>query len=104
MFDWEMVKEFEVITDWYNGVDKTGKPKIVKKNLIIKREFEVNDMLLAEYANDKGNVVKKYSLLIDKDKGDTYKINMPYEKAKKYVGEDPEGNRIVVNGYMAHRK
>lgn len=99
-----MIKEYLVIIDWLGFLDRIGKFKIVKKGFIIKCEFDINNILLVEYVNDKGNIVKKFIFLIDKEKGDMYKINMFYEKVKKYIGEDFEIIRVVVKGYMDYKK
>jgi hypothetical protein len=97
-----MVKQFQILVDWYK-VDKRGKQTIVKRNLAINREFDINNVLLAEFVNDNGNIIKRYSLLIDKDKGDQYKLNMPYKKAVEYIKSNDD-TRLEIKGFAAHIK
>ena len=92
------VKEFELILDWLDKPDKTGKQKILRKNVLLKKQYDTKDILLAEYTNDKGYPIKKYTLLIDTNTNQSYKINMPYEKCKQYIGN------IEVKGLMQYSK
>lgn len=97
-----MIKQFQILVDWYK-VDKRGKQTIVKRNLAINREFDINNILLAEFVNDNGNIVKRYSLLIDKEKGDQYKLNMPYKKAIEYI-KCTTDNRLEIKGFASYIK
>jgi len=97
-----MVKQFQILVDWYK-VDKKGKQTMVKRNLPINREFDVNNILIAEFVNDNGSIIKRYSLIIDKEKGDQYKLNMPYKKAIEYV-KDNSNDRLIVKGFAAYSK
>ncbi len=97
-----MVKQFQILVDWYK-IDKKGKQTIVKRNLAINREFDVNNILIAEFVNDNGSIIKRYSLLIDKEKGDQYKLNMPYKKAIEYVKHTGD-DRLTVKGFAAYIK
>lgn len=97
-----MVKQFQILVDWYK-VDKRGKQTMVKRNLAINREFDINNILIAEFVNDNGNIVKRYSLIIDKEKGDQYKVNMPYKKAIEYV-KSGDDSRLEIKGFAAYIK
>jgi len=95
-----MVKQFEILVDWYK-TNRKGKQERVKKNLAINREFDTNNILLAEYVDDNGRIIKRYSIIIDKDKGDQYKLNMPYKKAIEYISQQVE-QRHKVRGFAAY--
>lgn len=97
-----MVKQFQILVDWYK-VDKRGKQTMVKRNLAVNREFDVNNILIAEFVNDNGNIIKRYSLIIDKEKGDQYKLNMPYKKAIDYVKSN-DNDRLEIKGFAGHIK
>ena len=97
-----MVKQFQILVDWYK-VDKKGNQTIVKRNLAVNREFDITNMLLAEFVSDNGNIIKRYSLLIDKDKGDQYKLNMPYKKALEYI-KSGDDSRLEIKGFAAYIK
>jgi hypothetical protein len=95
-----MVKRFELLVDWAMPPTKRGKPRPPKKDVKWTREFETEKILLAEYIDDQGKVVKKYSIIID-EKGETYKCNMPFNKLVKYVQAGAtRSNRVL--GYIAH--
>lgn len=95
-----MVKQFEILIDWYKP-DNKGKQKLVKKNIKLNREFDINDILLAEYLDNNGKIIKKYSLIIDKEKGDQYKLNMPYKKAIGYINQRVD-QRHKIKGFAAY--
>lgn len=93
-----MVIELEIITDIVMPL-KDGKLKIIKRNDIMKKLFNIFEVKIEEYVNPRnGKHIKKYSGLYD---GDTYyKINKPFEELKKIV----QNKSIPVVGFEAYRK
>lgn len=75
--------ELEIITD-IASVDKKGKVKVVTKNDKIKRLFDLNEIELEEYIDNRtGRHIKKYTSVFHNN---TYlKINKPYEELKDIV-------------------
>lgn len=73
-----MKYEVEVIIDLYNDDGK-----LIKKDVIQKRIFELSNIQLEQYYNEKGVIQKKYSCVIDD--GKYYKINKPYEEMSPLV-------------------
>jgi hypothetical protein len=73
------VFEFEIISDILNS-----KSKVLKKNAVIKKLFNLDNIIAEEYIDDKtGKPVKKYCLIYDNNI--PYKINKPYEDVKKVI-------------------
>lgn len=68
-----MRKEIEI-----NGGDVlSDKNKVIKKDICYMRMFELDNILIEQYINPKGVIVKKYCTIIEQDK--YYKANIPYE-------------------------
>ena len=69
-----MRKEIEV-----NGGDVlSSKNKIIKKDVCYIRMFDLDNILIEQYINPKGVVVKKYCTIIEQDK--YFKANIPYSE------------------------
>lgn len=68
-----MVVEFNVVVDLYNQPDEeTGEMKPVKKNIIIRKGFNLNECTYEEFLSPKGKILKGYATLITN--GTPYKV------------------------------
>lgn len=68
-----MRKEIEI-----NGGDVlNSKNKVIAKDVCYKRIFELDNILIEQYLNPKGVIVKKYCTIIEQDK--YFKANIPYD-------------------------
>ena len=74
------VINLEVLTD-INGVDKEGNPKVVKQDVAYNKQFDTNDMLVENFINPRGRVVKKYCIV--KSSNEYFKLNHKYEEIIK---------------------
>ena len=86
-----MRKEIEV-----NGGDVLSLTnKVIKKDVCYKRMFELDNILIEQYINTKGNIVKKYCTIIENDK--YYKACLLYtsDAADEQRGVDLGGRRII---------
>jgi len=73
------VLEFEIVSDILNSENK-----VLKRNAIIKKLFNLDNIIAEEYINDKtGKPIKKYCLIYDNNI--PYKINKSYEDVKKVI-------------------
>lgn len=71
-------------TDVYSQPDmKTGKQKLIKKNVIFKKSFETNNITIQHYIDQKGNISKKYSMVYEGDQG--YRTIHKFEELEKLV-------------------
>lgn len=69
-----MRKEIEI-----NGGDVLNtKGKVIAKDVCYKRMFELDNILIEQYLNPKGVIVKKYCTIIEQDK--YFKANIPYDE------------------------
>lgn len=69
-----MRKEIEI-----NGGDVlSDKGKIIKRDVVYKRTFELDNILIEQYLNPKGVIVKKYCTIIENDK--YFKAHIAYEE------------------------
>ncbi len=68
-----MRKEIEI----NSGDVLSDKNKVIKKDMCYKRMFELDNILIEQYINPKGVIVKKYCTIIEQDK--YFKANIPYE-------------------------
>ncbi len=93
-----MKYELEIITDIYSPPDKTGIRKILVKDHKIKKLFELNDIELEEYTDNKGKLIKKYCAICTES--NYYKINKPYEELKELILNKTK----PIGGFMNHYK
>lgn len=75
-----MVVELEVITDIYKATEE-GEQKLVKKGCTYSKQFETNHILVENFVNERGRVVKKYCVI--KQDGEYFKINKKFEEVVK---------------------
>ena len=74
-----MIIEFNVVVDLYNQPDlETGEMEIVKKNIIIRKGFNLNDCTYEECLNSKGRILKGYTTLITNGTPFKVKHNINY--------------------------
>jgi predicted MPP superfamily phosphohydrolase len=73
-----MRKELEIISDIY-GLNE----RIVKKDVIYKKIFELDEIEVEQYISSKGNIVKKYCTITANNK--YYKVNSPYEHIRNLI-------------------
>lgn len=92
-----MVIELQVITDIFSKEDSVGKRKLLHKNKVINKLFDINEIEVQEFIDAKsGKCIKKYSGIYNKDV--YYKINKPYAELK-----DMKINKTYpVKGFMGH--
>jgi len=75
-----MIVNLEVLTD-ISDVDKDGNPIITQRDVPYNKQFDTNDMLVENFFNPKGRIIKKYCIV---KTGDAYyKINKKYEEVLK---------------------
>lgn len=96
---WSMVIELQIITDVLGAPTKEGMRKIIFKNKIINKLFDINEIEVEEFIDPKtGKAIKKYSGIYSKEI--YYKVNKPYEELK-----DLKINRTYpVRGFMGYSK
>ena len=75
-----MVVNLEVLTD-VSKPDKKGNPVIIMRDASYFKQFDTIDMLVENYLNPKGKIVKKYCIVKTHDA--YYKINQKYEEVIK---------------------
>lgn len=94
-----MVIELQIITDVLGGPSKDGMRKLIMKDKIINKLFDINEIEVEEFINPKtGKAIKKYSGIYSKEV--YYKVNKPYEELK-----DLKINRTYpIVGFMGHSK
>lgn len=85
-----MRMELEVIADILQKSKKTT------KELIYKKEFELDSIFLEQYIDNKGKIINKYCGVIDGEK--YYKVNHPYNYLRAFT------TPIVVKGLMSKSK
>ena len=84
-----MRKEIEI-----NGGDVlSDKNKVIKKDMCYMRMFELDNILIEQYINPKGVIVKKYCTIIEQDK--YFKANIPYDTLSAML------RPLEVKGFMA---
>jgi len=67
-----MRKELEIISDILGSNNR-----VVKRDVIYKKIFELDNIEVEEFISNKGTIVKKYCTLVVDNK--FYKVNSPYE-------------------------
>jgi len=94
-----MVIELQIITDVLGGPTKDGLRKLIMKDKLINKLFDINEIEVEEFINPKtGKAIKKYSGIYSKEV--YYKVNKPYEELK-----DLKINRTYpIVGFMGHSK
>lgn len=94
-----MVIELQIITDILSGPNLKGGRKVIFKNKIINKLFDINEIEVEEFINPKtGKAIKKYSGIYSKEV--YYKVNKPYEELK-----DLKINKTYpVKGFMGYSK
>jgi hypothetical protein len=73
-----MKHELEIISDVISNNNK-----IVKKDIVYKKVFEMDNAEIEQFISPKGAIINKYCTLIIGDK--YYKVNSPYEVVSKLV-------------------
>lgn len=73
----------ECLTDVYSNPDKTGRQKLLKKNVRFKKSFETNQMTIQHFIDSKGNVSKKYSMVFEGENG--FRVLKKFEELEKLV-------------------
>lgn len=76
-----MVVTLNCLTDVYGKPNKEGIQKVIKRNIVFKKQFESNQILVEQYLNTKGEVSKKWCAIT---LGDTYyRIAHKFEDVKQ---------------------
>lgn len=92
-----MIVEFNVVVDLYDSINpETGEMKAVKKNIIIRKGFNLNDCTYEQCLNSKGKVLKGYTTLITN--GSPFKVKHTID----YVAHKLQP--INVTGFMKYSK
>lgn len=79
-----MIIILNCIEDIYSSPDvKTGKQKLIKKNVKYQKSFETNIMSIQNFIDSKGNISKKYSIVLEGERA--YKTIHKFEELKRMV-------------------
>lgn len=78
-----MVIILDCHTDVYSSPDRTGKQKLIKKNVQFKKSFESNNITIQHFIDSKGNLSKKYSMVFEGPEG--FKVNKKFEELERLV-------------------
>lgn len=78
-----MIVILNCITDIYSQPDRTGKQKLLKKNVQFKKSFETANMQIQHYIDSKGNISKKYSMVFEGENG--FRVLKKFEDLEKIV-------------------
>lgn len=73
-----MKMELEIISDIYNANEK-----LIKKDMIYKKVFDLDQVEIEQFVSSRGMVVKKYCTLTSNNK--YYKVNNSYDYIKSLV-------------------
>lgn len=94
-----MVIELQIITDILSGPNASGGRKVIHKDKLINKLFDINEIEVEEFINPKtGKAIKKYCGIYSKEV--YYKVNKPYDELK-----DLKINKTYpVKGFMAYSK
>lgn len=93
----KMVIELPIITDVLSPANAVGKRKIIAKDKIIHKLFDINDIEIEQYINAKtGKTINKYTGIYSNEV--YYKINKPYKELK----EIKINGAVPVKGFMGH--
>ena len=71
----------QVLTDFYGKPDKSGKQKLIKRNVKSKKQFETMGITAEEYVNSKGIPSKRWSMI--KYDGEYFKVGHKFEDIEK---------------------
>lgn len=91
-----MIVEFNVITDILSLPDNEGNQKVVKKNVIYKKEFESTNSTLEHFINSKGEILKSYSVI--NYNGSSYKVKHTFDYCKNKL------RPLIVKGFLGKMK
>lgn len=79
-----MVIVLNCITDVYSVPDnKTGKQKIIKKNVKFKKSFETNNIQIQSYIDLRGNLSTKYTMINEGEQ--SYKALHKFEDVERLI-------------------
>lgn len=94
-----MVVELQVLTDIYSEPNSKGVRKLLGKNLVINKLFDINEIEVEEFISSRtGKAVKKYSGIFHKE--NYYKVNKPYSELRTLK----MNKTYPVLGFMGHSK
>lgn len=71
------------LVDIYSNADKSGKQKIIKKNVQCRRTFDTNSILVEEYIKPTGIISKKQCNVKEGD--NYYRVNHSFEYVSKLI-------------------
>lgn len=78
--------------DAYSKPDAKGKCKLVKRGVVIKKQFDTSSILVNQYIDDKGRVSKKFCEIKDGDL--VYKAVHQFNEIEKLI------NPVIVKGFQ----
>jgi len=94
-----MVIELQIVSDIVEKATNKTEEKIVHKNVLIRKLFDINEIEVEEYMNPKnGKAVKRYSGIYSNES--YYKINKPYSELRDIV----INKTSPVKGFMGHTR
>ena len=76
-----MVITLEILSDVYSKPDKTGIQKIIKRNVISKKQFDTVQILAEQYITTSGKISKKWCTL--KVGEEYFRVNHKFEEIEK---------------------
>lgn len=94
-----MVIELQIVTDVLSNPDANGDRKIIARNALINKLFDINEIEVEEFLNPRtGKPVKKYTGIYSNNL--YYKVNKPYDELKQLK----INKTYPVKGFMAYSK
>lgn len=93
-----MIVVLKTLVDIYSKPDKTGKQKIIKKNVQCRRTFDTNSILVEEHIKENGEINKKQCNVKEGD--NYYRVAHSFEYVSKLI--DPP--KLFIKGYKRYEK
>jgi hypothetical protein len=79
-----MIVTLEILSDVYTKPDKNGIQKLIKRNVISKKQFESSQILAEQHITSKGIISKKWCNI--KSGEDYFRVNHKFEEIEKLTG------------------
>jgi hypothetical protein len=78
-----MIITLDVVTNVYSLPDVDGRQKLVKSNVVYKKQFNTCSILAEEYITKSGNVSKRVCTIKDGD--NFYQVKKSFEEIQKLI-------------------
>lgn len=93
-----MIIVLKTLVDIYSKPDKTGKQKIIKRNVEYKKTFDTNSILVEEYIKPTGVISKKQCNV--KEGENYYRVNHSFDYVSKLINPP----QLFIKGYKRYEK